>query len=278
MTEGSPLRLHSENLIQAVSQILGPDFRVELAMRYGKPSVETGLEALEREGVDRVIVLPLFPQYASAVTASVAAEVFRCIDRSGDVPRLEIMGPFYDEPDFSTTWAAIAGPALTEFNADHVLFSFHGLPEDQIRSSDTRGGHCLSSADCCSSPGSSLRRCYRAQCFATARALTTALDLDPLRTSSAFQSRMGPRPWIQPFTDKLLPELAERGVRRLAVFCPSFVADCLETLEEVGIRLRDQWLSLGGEELWLAPCPNGDKRFAEAVAGWISRRVHAPHR
>jgi ferrochelatase len=247
-------------------------------MRYGKPSIESGLAVLERAGVNKVIVLPLFPQYASAVTASVTAEVFRCIDRTGDTPPLEIMGAFYDEPDFSSSWAAIAGPALSKFRADHVLFSFHGLPEDQIRASDSGDGFCLSSPDCCSNPGPSLRRCYRAQCHATARTLTSAFDLDAERTSSAFQSRMGPRPWIQPFTDKLLPKLAEQGVRRLAVFCPSFVADCLETLEEVGIRLRDQWLSLGGEDLWLAPCPNGDKRFAEAVAGWISRRAPEPHR
>jgi len=278
LAEGSPLRVHSEALTREVSQILGSGFRVELAMRYGKPSIESGLAALDQAGVDKVIVLPLFPQYASAVTASVAAEVFRSIDRTGDVPALEIIGAFYDEPDFSSSWAAIAGPALSEFRADHVLFSFHGLPEDQIRSSDPGDGFCLSSPDCCSNPGPSLRRCYRAQCYATARALTSAFKLDPERTSSAFQSRMGPRPWIQPFTDELLPKLAERGIRRLAVFCPSFVADCLETLEEVGIRLRDQWLSLGGEELWLAPCPNGDKRFAEAVAGWISRRAPEPHR
>jgi len=278
LPEGSPLRVHSEALTRAVSRILGTGFRVELAMRYGAPSIEAGLASLDRDGVHRLIVLPLFPQYASAVTASIAAEVFRCIDRTGDAPPLEILGAFYDEPEFASCWATISGPALAAFRADHVLFSFHGLPEDQIRASDPGDGFCLSSPDCCSKPGASLRRCYRAQCFATARALTHALDLDVQRTSSAFQSRMGPRPWIRPFTDEQLPELAERGVRRLAVFCPSFVADCLETLEEVGIRLRDQWLSLGGEELWLAPCPNGDARFAEAVAGWISRRVPEPHR
>ncbi len=278
LPEGSPLRIHSEALTRSVSQILGSRFRVELAMRYGTPSIEAGLAELERAGVQQLIVLPLFPQYASSVTASVAAEVFRCIDLTGDTPHVEILGAFYDQPGFSTSWAAIAGPGLSEFQSDHVLFSFHGLPEDQIRASDPTAGHCLGSPDCCSNPGPSLRRCYRAQCFATARALTGALGLDPERTSSAFQSRMGPRPWIQPFTDEHLPKLAERGVRRLAVFCPSFTADCLETLEEVGIRLRDQWLSLGGEELWLAPCPNGDRRFAEAVAGWIRRRVPEPHR
>ncbi len=278
LAEGSPLRLHSETLAQQVSQILGAGFRVELAMRYGQPSIEAGLAMLERAGTDKLIVLPLFPQYASAVTASVTAEVFRWLDRAGDTPPIEILGAFYDEPDFSSSWAAIAGPPLQEFEADHVLFSFHGLPEDQIRASAPVGGLCLASPDCCARPGPNLRRCYRAQCYATTRKLVEALDLDEAQTSTAFQSRLGPRPWIQPFSDIELPGLAERGIRRLAVFCPSFVADCLETLEEVGIRLRDQWLALGGEELWLAPCPNGDKRFAEAVAGWIRRRVPEPRR
>ncbi len=277
LPEGSPLRVHTEALTDAVGSALGSRFKVEGAMRYGEPSIASGLAALERASVDRVIVLPLFPQYASAVTASVAAEVFRCCDAAGDIPPIEIMGAFYDEPDFASSWADLVGPALSKFAADHVLFSFHGLPEDQIRASDPRGDHCLASPDCCQNPGASLKRCYRAQCYETADALIDALALDRAKTSSAFQSRLGPRPWIQPFTDVVLPDLAEKGVRRLAVFCPSFVADCLETLEEVGIRLRDQWLSLGGEELWLAPCPNGDERFALAVAGWISRRVRAPH-
>ena len=277
LPEGSPLWVHTEALTGKVSRILGDRFRVEPAMRYGRPSIQSGLEKLEAANVGRLIILPLFPQYASAVTASVAAEVFRCLDRTGDTLPLEILGAFYHEPAFAKSWAAVAGPGLSDFRADHVLFSFHGLPEDQIRASDPSGGHCLGSPDCCADPGLRLGRCYRAQCYATTRALCSSLGLEEAHTSTAFQSRMGPRPWIQPFTDKLLPDLAAQGVRRLAVFCPSFVADCLETLEEVGIRLRAQWLSLGGEELWLAPCPNGDERFAEAVAGWIRRRAPEPH-
>ncbi len=271
--EGSPLLVHSKALTEGVAKELGGDFVVKLAMRYGQPSIESGLASLESAGVNRVIVLPLFPQYASSVTASVSAEVFACLDRQGDFPPLEIMGAFYDEPDFAGSWSEIARPALDEFGADHVLYSFHGLPEDQIRASDPTREHCLASEGCCESPGASLRRCYRAQCYATAESLSEALELDAARTSVAFQSRLGPRPWIQPFTDVVLPELASQGVKRLAVFCPSFVADCLETLEEIGIRLREQWAELGGEALWLAPCPNGDPGFALAVAGWIRRRA-----
>jgi ferrochelatase len=276
LPEGSPLRVHSEALTQRVREALGEDFRVELAMRYGEPSIARGLDALACAGTDRLIVLPLFPQYASAVTASVASEVFRCLERTHDMPPLEILGAFYDEPDFARAWASITIPELAAFGADHVLFSYHGLPEDQIRASDPTGSHCLAQPDCCERPGPVLRRCYRAQCFATTRALVGALGLDPTRTTTTFQSRLGPTAWIQPFTDVELGHLASKGVRRLAVFCPSFVADCLETLEEVGIRLREQWQDVGGEDLWLAPCPNGDPRFAEAVAGWIRRRAPAP--
>lgn len=267
--KGSPLLVHSRALAEGVGERLRNGFRVELAMRYGNPSIEAGLAALEDAGVGRIVVLPLFPQYASSVTASVSAEVMRCLDALGDFPPLEILGAFHDDPGFIEPWAARAAPELAEFRADHVLFSFHGLPEDQIRASDPTGVHCLSSPSCCDAPGPSLRRCYRAQCYGTAQALRTALDLEPSRTSVSFQSRLGPRPWIQPFTDVVLPELAEKGVRRLAVFCPSFVADCLETLEEIGIRLREQWSECGGEALWLSPCPNGDPAFADAVAGWI---------
>jgi len=271
--EGSPLLVHSRAAAAGVAERLGDAFQVELAMRYGKPSIGRGLERLEEAGVERVLVLPLFPQYASAVTASVSAEVFACLDRAGDFPPIEILGAFYDEPGFLDSWGQITGPELDAFRADHVLYSFHGLPEDQIRASDPAKGHCLATTNCCETPGPSLRRCYRAQCYATARGLTKTLSLDAATTSVSFQSRLGPRPWIQPFTDVVLPDLAARGIKRLAVFCPSFVADCLETLEEVGIRLREQWAELGGEAMWLAPCPNGDPRFAEAVASWIRRRA-----
>lgn len=274
--QGSPLLVHSQALRDGVANALGEDFRVELAMRYGRPSIAGALAALEESGVERIVVLPLFPQYASSVTASAAAEVTRVLRRANDHPALEVLGPFYDEPEFATSWAALARAPLADFRADHVLFSFHGLPENQIRASDRRRGHCLAKPDCCEAPGADLARCYRAQCLSTAERLRQSLALPRDKTSSAFQSRLGPTPWIRPFTDEELPLLRQRGVKRLAVFCPSFVSDCLETLEEVGIRLREQWLGLGGEDLWLAPCLNGDPRFAEAVASWIRRRVPAP--
>jgi protoporphyrin/coproporphyrin ferrochelatase len=274
--EGSPLLVHSENLTREVGKRLGESHSVRLGMRYGSPSIASGIEQLKADGVDRIIVLPLFPQYTSAVTASVSAKVFECLADETDIPAIEIVGAFYDEPDFADSWAAAAGPGLEDFGADHVLFSFHGLPANQIRASDPQTNHCLASPDCCAMAGPSLPRCYRAQCFATADALIETLGLDAAQTTTSFQSRLGNTPWIEPYTDQILGELYANGARRLAVLCPAFVADCLETLEEVGIRLRAEWLAIGGEELWLAPCPNSDPRFADAVAAWISRRGREP--
>jgi ferrochelatase len=273
---GSPLLVHSEGLTRGVRERLGESYAVRTAMRYGEPSIERALDELEAEGAERLVVLPLFPQYTSAVTASVAQEVFDCLARSNDIPPVEILGAFYAEPDFARAWASVVGPGLAAFGADHVLFSFHGLPANQIRASDPQGSHCLASPDCCRSPGASLPRCYRAQCYATSDALRESLELDAAGTTTAFQSRLGNTPWIEPYTDVIVNDLYAQGVRRLAVLCPAFTADCLETLEEIGIRLRADWLALGGEELWLAPCPNDHPSFADAVADWVRRRAPGP--
>jgi ferrochelatase len=172
--------------------------------------------------------------------------------------------------------AARAGAPLRDFRPEHVLFSYHGLPERQIRKSDASGAHCLSNDACCSAIGPVNRDCYRAQCFATTRALAAALDLEAGRHSISFQSRMGRTPWIRPHTDQVLPELASRGIRRLAVICPSFVADCLETLEEIGIRARQQWMASGGEDFLLIPSLNSEPDWAEAVAEMIRDRAQQP--
>jgi len=154
-----------------------------------------------------------------------------------------------------------------------VLLSFHGLPERQIRKLDASGRHCLESESCCDAIGEANRSCYRAQCFATARALARALELDDDRYSVAFQSRLGRTPWIRPFTDERFVELPKSGVRRLAVLCPAFVADCLETLEEIGIRGREQWREAGGEALHLVPCLNAHPRWVEALAARIREEL-----
>ncbi len=266
---GSPLLVHGHSLRSAVAERLGERAVVELAMRYGEPAVRAALERLVAAEVERIVVLPLFPQYASSSSGSALELVLRSAAKLWNVPRLETLPEFYDHVGFIASLAEVARPHLADAGAEHLLLSYHGLPERQVRKSDASGGHCLRSADCCDRMGVANRRCYRAQCAATSRALTSALDLDLGSWSMSFQSRLGRTPWIRPDTTDVLPELAGRGVKRLAIMCPSFVADCLETLEEIGIRGREQWRALGGESLELIPCLNAHPRWVDTIASWV---------
>ena len=271
--EGSPLLVHTRALAEALSDKLGPAFRVTFGMRYGQPSVADAVEALARD-VARIIVVPLFPQYASSSTGSAVQHVLQAAGRLWNVPALDVIDDFYAAPGFIAALAAVARPALEHAEPDYLLMSYHGLPERQIRKSAPNSARCLTDVDCCESVRADNARCYRAQSYATSRALAQALKLDAGSWSVSFQSRLGRTPWIEPFTDRVLPELAERGVRRLAVICPSFVADCLETLEEIGVRARAQWAELGGESLEPIPCVNAHPVWVDALAGMLRSRAN----
>jgi len=262
---GSPLLYHSRDLALRVADRLGSSWRVELAMRYGLPSIAGALDNLNKLGVDRLVVFPLFPQYAASSTGSALEEVFRQLAPRWNVPPVSVVPAFYDHPAFIAAFAAVGRPIVAERRPEHILFSFHGLPERHMRKSDDSGEHCLTSATCCDRVDRVNRNCYRAQCFATAAALAAALALPPDTWTVTFQSRLGHTPWIHPYTDVVIPELAGRGVRRLAIFCPAFVADCLETLEEIGIRAREQFTSAGGAELTLVPSLNSSPAWVDAV-------------
>jgi ferrochelatase len=266
---GSPLLVYGRALRDAVAAALGGDYAVELGMRYGEPSIPSAVERLARAGVQRIAALPLFPQFSLAATGSALEAVAEAAAARPEVTLRVVREDFYDAPGFVASFAAVAGPVLRAFRPDHVLFSYHGLPERQVRRTDASGRHCLASESCCDAISSLNARCYRAQCHATTRALVAALGLDASASSTAFQSRLGRTPWIRPYTDHVLPELSGRGVRRLAVLCPSFVADCLETLEEIGIRAREQWLALEGEALALVPSLNAEPTWVRTVAAWI---------
>ncbi|NVB83567.1 MAG: ferrochelatase [Kofleriaceae bacterium] len=266
---GSPLLAYSKDLALGVANLLGAEWHVVLAMRYGRPSIADALASMEAAKVDRIVVLPLYPQYAASSTATSVARVMELAEAQWDVPPIDVVPAFHADAGFLDAWQEVAAPALAAAKPDHVLFSFHGLPERQIQKSDPTGSHCLRSASCCDSLGPANHRCYRAQCYATARALVARLGVGDHTVS--FQSRLGKTPWIQPFTDVLLDELPKKGVKRLAVMCPAFVADCLETLEEIGIRAKEQFQAAGGEELTLVPSLNATPRWIEAVA-YMARR------
>ncbi len=271
--QGSPLTIHTENLVTRVQEVLGDGYRVAYGMRYQNPPIGEAVERLIAEGCDRLVILPLFPQYASASTGSALEEALRVVGERWNTPDVVTIGSFYDHPGFVRAVAEVARPQLEEFGPDHVLFSYHGLPEKQIRRSDPTGRWCLSSAGCCDRIVTENRFCYRAQSYATTRAVAAELGLEPATYSTAFQSRLAGQKWIEPYTDGVLSDLYASGVRRLAVLTPSFTADCLETLEEIGIRLRAQWSEMGGEAFLAVRCVNAEPSWAEAVADLIRGAV-----
>ncbi len=262
---GSPLMFHSEDLAAGVRERLGSGWHVELAMRYGTPSIEAAFERFRAAGVEHVITLALFPQSAASSTGTALRFAARLADQPPPV-RLTAIEDFYDAPGFIAAFAAVGRPILDAEPWDHVVFSFHGLPERHVTRADPTGSHCLASDDCCGRITDQSRHCYRAQAYATARAIAAALRLDQDSFTVSFQSRLGRIPWIRPYTDELIDELAAQGKKHLVVFCPAFVADCLETLEEIGMRARDQFVAAGGESLVLVPSLNSDAAWVDAVA------------
>jgi ferrochelatase len=283
MPEGSPLLVHSRALTAALRERM-PEFPIELGMRYGKPAIASALARLREQSCDRIVVVPLYPQYAASSTGSSVELIYETAAALWNTPYITVVPPFYDHPAFISALAEIGRRQLEPLAPDHVLFSFHGLPERHvIASSDPQSlgsGEakqlCVVEPDCCERLVDANRNCYRAQCFVTARASAAALGLSPDGWSISFQSRLGRTPWIKPYTDVVIPELAQRGVRKLAVFCPAFVADCLETLEEIGIRARADFVAAGGERLELITSLNAEPVWVGAVERLI--RENLPHR
>ena len=276
--EGSPLLVFSRALTAAVTERLGGEYEVELGMRYGNPSIPDAIAKLRSRGVSDFTVLPLYPHEAASSSASSLARTYEVLAGGWDVPNVRAVPAFYEHPGFLDAFTTVARPVIADLRADHVLFSFHGVPERHVKKSDPTGQHCLAAASCCDALTDANRHCYRAQCYATARGLAERLGLGAQGQgwSVSFQSRLGRTPWVKPYTDVVLPELAQRGVKRLAVMCPAFVADCLETLEEVGIRAREQFVEAGGEALALVPSLNAHPSWVDAVVRMVRESDGAP--
>lgn len=265
MPGGSPLAVHGQALTEAVQSTLGEPYRVRLAMRYGQPSLQSEIRALTEAGVDRIVVCPLFPQYASATTGSLLERVFEVAKATERVPALSVLPPFFDRAAYLDRVAEVSRPAMEALKPDVVLFSFHGLPESQVEAAHPG---CLTENVCKQGQiGEANRYCYRAQCYATAHALAARLGVASPEVS--FQSRLGRTPWIRPYTDETVVRLAKAGKKRLLVLCPAFTADCLETLEEIGMRARDSFLESGGEAFAMAPALNSDPGWARVLSRWI---------
>ncbi len=262
--EGSPLVVTSRNVQRELQVRLGDFATVGLSMRYQNPSIESEILELRKRGVDELFVFPLFPHYAMSSFETAVVRAQEVAAKIAPAMRLKIAAPYYADPEYIAALVASAEDHL-KGGYDHLLFSFHGLPERHLRKADPTGNHCLATPNCCETSSPAHRTCYRAQCFATARAFVAAAGVPADKVSTAFQSRLGRDPWLQPYTDVELVKLGERGVKRLLVICPAFVSDCLETLEEIAMRGRDSFIGAGGEQFALIPCMNEHPAWLKAL-------------
>lgn len=265
--QGSPLLVLSQQLRIKLQHAL-PDVEVALGMRYGNPSIKDALRSLAH--CEQLTVLPLYPQYSSAATGSSIEKVLALIGSASTHPHLKIVRDFYNHPAFISALVVLIKPHL---NPDsHLLLSYHGIPERQL---SKIGCNPVCQTNC---PPITFQNstCYRAQCEVTTRAVQQALGLSDKAVSMAFQSRLGKTPWIKPYTDEVLVNLAQQGIQNLVIACPSFTTDCLETLEEIGIRAQEQWHSLGGGTLRLVPCLNDSPEWVEAIIEIINQAYVLP--
>lgn len=269
---GSPLLNYSKQLCEKLTHELGGDYVVTLGMRYGNPSIASAVKYLQQQSCEKLLLLPIFPQYSVAATGSALAAALASLKQQSYSPEVIIPHSFYAETAYIQSLANVITENLRDFSPDYLLFSFHGIPERQLKR------HCVATG-CdhrreCSLINKNNAFCYRAQCYTTIRLVAEAMKLDEKKYAVAFQSRLGRASWVQPYTTVSLTQLAQQGIKKLAVVCPSFVLDCLETLEEIGIRAQEQWRALGGEAFRLVPALNTDPQWIAALAHYIKNSVH----
>jgi len=268
MKEGSPLVVISKSVLKKLQpRVKVP---VELAMRYQNPSIDSALRKLAGQGVDDLLLIPLFPQYAMSSFETAVERVKELAAKIAPGMRIKVQPPFYKDPDFISALVASSEDYLKS-GYDHLLFSYHGLPERQIKKSDPTGTHCLRAENCCEVASPAHATCYRAQCYQTTKAFAEKAGIPRGKYSVSFQSRLGKDPWLKPYTDFELERLAKEGVKKLLVICPAFVSDCLETIEEIGMRGRESFMQAGGKEFDQIPCVNEHPLWIDALVGMVNR-------
>ena len=266
--DGAPLKVLSQKLTDKVKT--HTDLPVSLAMRYGNPSMEQEILKLSAlDGIEEVLLFPLYPHYAMSSVKTVIGEAYKIFAEHNLPQKLTIHPVFYNHPDYIKALVD-SSKSVLEQEWDHLLFSYHGVPERHIRKDDPTGSHCLT-PNCCNKPSEAHKTCYRHQVFETTKEFVTQANIPEGKWTLAFQSRLGKDKWLSPAADQTIRELAEKGVKKLLVICPAFTVDCLETLEEIGIRAREYFIAHGGEELTLIPCLNDGDQWAKTLAGWAEQ-------
>ncbi len=266
--EGSPLIVISEKLKAKIQKQV--EIPVGLAMRYGSMTIKKGIQELVDKGVEEVFLIPLYPQFAMATTETIlvlAEEV-----RKSHFPDLKIesLPAFYNNPDYIEVLSRSISTHLEEKEYQHLLFSYHGVPERHIRKSDITKSHCKIDGSCCATPSKAHQFCYRHQCMEVTRLVAEKLSLKEGTYSTSFQSRLGFDPWLQPYTDRTIERLGKEGVKNMAIVTPAFVSDCLETLEEIAMEGQEIFHEMGGQNFTTIPCLNDDDNWAALLSKWVN--------
>ena len=265
--EGSPLIVLSYRLLKKVDEMTSVP--ISLAMRYGNPSIESGIKVLAQKGVNEILLIPLYPQHAMASTETILVLAEKI--RQENYPDIEFtnMPAFYNHPDYVRVLAQSIEKHLAGKEWDHLLFSYHGIPERHVRKSDVTKSHCKIDESCCSISSPAHEFCYRHQCYETTNQVVKFLNLPEGSYSSSFQSRLAGQPWLKPYTDKTIEGFAKSGIKKMAIVTPAFVSDCLETLEEIAMEAKEEFYENGGEEFHVVPCLNDDIEWVKVLSRWI---------
>lgn len=265
--EGSPLVVLSERFFEKLKK--KSDLPMALGMRYGSMSIEKGIDNLIEQGVEEILLIPLYPHYAMSSFETVVVKAEEVLKTKKEPVELSVFPPFYNEKNYIDTMVENIKNQMNGTKPDYILFSYHGIPERHILKSDTTKSHCKMDGSCCEKASKAHETCYRHQCFETTKAIAKALGLKEGTYSNSFQSRLLKDPWLKPYTDFELIRLGEEKVKNLAVITPSFVTDCLETLEEIAMEGKKEFIESGGESFIHIPCLNEDDQWVETVANWI---------
>ena len=265
--EGSPLIVFSKRMHKKVQELV--DIPVALAMRYGTITIEKGLQELKDKGVTEVLLFPLYPQHAMASTTTILVLAEELRQKNFPEMKFTIVPAFYNKLEYIKVLANSIQKHLATFEHDHLLFSYHGIPERHIRKTDITKSHCKIDGSCCNTPSPAHEFCYRHQCYETTKQVVKLLGIPEGKYSQTFQSRLAGDKWLTPYSDVEINKMPEKGIKNLAVVTPAFVSDCLETLEEIAMEANHQFKENGGETFMAIPCLNDDDEWCEVVRDWI---------